>query len=67
MFATYVDHVEDTRNISGVSRFLSGGMGGITSQLCSLSLCIVPLHRLLISNSDISHRNFEGEHENVEC
>jgi hypothetical protein len=28
--------------------------------------CIVPLHRLLISNSDISHRNFEGEHGNVE-
>ena len=33
MFAKYVDHVEDPRDISGVSRFLSGGMGGITSQL----------------------------------
>ncbi|RPD67207.1 mitochondrial carrier [Lentinus tigrinus ALCF2SS1-7] len=33
MFAQYVDKVDDPRDISGVSRFLSGGMGGITSQL----------------------------------
>ncbi|KDQ64584.1 hypothetical protein JAAARDRAFT_187904 [Jaapia argillacea MUCL 33604] len=33
MFATYVDHVEDPREISGTSRFLSGGLGGISSQL----------------------------------
>ncbi|KAL4241926.1 mitochondrial carrier family protein [Abortiporus biennis] len=33
MFAKYVDKVEDIREINGVSRFLSGGMGGITSQL----------------------------------
>ncbi|TFK91496.1 mitochondrial carrier [Polyporus arcularius HHB13444] len=33
MFAKYVDNVEDPREISGVSRFLSGGIGGITSQL----------------------------------
>ncbi|KAF7977433.1 hypothetical protein HWV62_3588 [Athelia sp. TMB] len=32
-FAKYVDHVEDSRDISGTSRFLSGGMGGIVSQL----------------------------------
>jgi len=32
-FAHYVDNVEDVRDISGTSRFLSGGMGGITSQL----------------------------------
>ncbi|KAH8113244.1 mitochondrial carrier [Phellopilus nigrolimitatus] len=32
-FAQYVDRVEDSRDISGTSRFLSGGMGGITSQL----------------------------------
>ncbi|EPQ59905.1 hypothetical protein GLOTRDRAFT_34751 [Gloeophyllum trabeum ATCC 11539] len=32
-FAEYVDHVEDSREITGVSRFLSGGIGGITSQL----------------------------------
>ncbi|KZT20402.1 mitochondrial carrier [Neolentinus lepideus HHB14362 ss-1] len=32
-FAEYVDHVNDSRDISGVSRFLSGGMGGISSQL----------------------------------
>lgn len=33
MFAKYVDGVEDSRDISGVSRFISGGIGGITSQL----------------------------------
>ncbi|KZV76065.1 mitochondrial carrier [Peniophora sp. CONT] len=32
-FAKYVDHVEDSRDISGSSRFISGGIGGITSQL----------------------------------
>ena len=33
MFATYWDHVEDIREISWFSRFMSGGIGGITSQL----------------------------------
>ncbi|GJE84214.1 mitochondrial carrier [Phanerochaete sordida] len=33
LFAKYVDNVEDPRDISGVSRFMSGGIGGITSQL----------------------------------
>ncbi|KAI0353621.1 mitochondrial carrier [Trametes cingulata] len=33
MFAKYWDKVDDPRDISGVSRFLSGGIGGITSQL----------------------------------
>ncbi|KAF4575014.1 hypothetical protein EYR36_006369 [Pleurotus pulmonarius] len=32
-FAKYWDHVDDPREISGVSRFMSGGIGGITSQL----------------------------------
>uniref|UniRef100_A0A8H8CJZ1 EF-hand domain-containing protein n=1 Tax=Psilocybe cubensis TaxID=181762 RepID=A0A8H8CJZ1_PSICU len=32
-FAKYYDKVEDSRNISGFSRFLSGGIGGISSQL----------------------------------
>lgn len=32
-FAKYVDHVQDSRDISGTSRFISGGIGGITSQL----------------------------------
>lgn len=32
-FAKYVDNVSDSRDISGTSRFLSGGIGGITSQL----------------------------------
>lgn len=31
-FAKYVDGVQDSRDISGTSRFLSGGFGGITSQ-----------------------------------
>ncbi|QRV87496.1 mitochondrial carrier protein [Ceratobasidium sp. AG-Ba] len=35
-FARYVDEVEDPRNISGTSRFISGGIGGITSQLETL-------------------------------
>jgi hypothetical protein len=37
-FAQYVDNVEDIREISGTSRFLSGGMGGITSQLSECPL-----------------------------
>jgi solute carrier family 25 (mitochondrial phosphate transporter), member 23/24/25/41 len=32
-FAKYVDGVSDSRDISGGSRFMSGGIGGITSQL----------------------------------
>ncbi|KDR83676.1 hypothetical protein GALMADRAFT_110441 [Galerina marginata CBS 339.88] len=32
-FAKYFDKVEDSRDISGFSRFLSGGIGGISSQL----------------------------------
>ncbi|KZO93762.1 mitochondrial carrier [Calocera viscosa TUFC12733] len=32
-FARYWDHVEDSRDISGTSRFMAGGIGGITSQL----------------------------------
>ncbi|PWN38867.1 mitochondrial carrier [Ceraceosorus guamensis] len=32
-FAKYVDEVADSRDISGSSRFISGGIGGITSQL----------------------------------
>jgi solute carrier family 25 phosphate transporter 23/24/25/41 len=32
-FAKHLDKVEDSKDISGTSRFLSGGIGGITSQL----------------------------------
>jgi len=32
-FAKHWDHVEDSRDISASSRFLSGGIGGISSQL----------------------------------
>ncbi|TFY56358.1 hypothetical protein EVJ58_g7695 [Rhodofomes roseus] len=35
MFAKHWDHVDDPRDISGVSRFMSGGLGGISSQLCA--------------------------------
>jgi hypothetical protein len=37
-FAQYVDNVEDIREISGTSRFMSGGLGGITSQLSECPL-----------------------------
>jgi hypothetical protein len=37
-FAQYVDDVEDIRDISGTSRFMSGGIGGITSQLSECPL-----------------------------
>lgn len=33
VFAEYWDRVEDPRDISGTSRFVAGGIGGITSQL----------------------------------
>ncbi|KAH8830503.1 mitochondrial carrier [Flagelloscypha sp. PMI_526] len=33
MFAKYWDKVDDPRDISGTSRFISGGLGGISSQL----------------------------------
>lgn len=33
MFAKYWHHVDDPRDISSTSRFLAGGIGGITSQL----------------------------------
>ncbi|KAG8777629.1 hypothetical protein FRC16_004087 [Serendipita sp. 398] len=53
MFAKYYDHVEDSREISGVSRFLSGGIGGLTSQLS-----IYPVETLktrLMSETTKSH------------
>ena len=43
----YWDHVEDTREISGFSRFMSGGIGGITSQLSTQ-----PVDRLLVCDTD---------------
>ena len=46
MFAKYWDKVEDPRDISGVSRFLSGGIGGITSQLCGWHYCLCLLTRV---------------------
>ncbi|KAJ7228593.1 mitochondrial carrier [Mycena pura] len=44
-FAKYWDNVEDSRDISGVSRFMSGGIGGITSQLS-----IYPIETLKVSS-----------------
>jgi len=47
-FAKYYDNVEDSRDISGFSRFLSGGIGGISSQLSTSLLYIFPQVRGLI-------------------
>ncbi|KAI0284382.1 mitochondrial carrier [Russula aff. rugulosa BPL654] len=54
-FAQYVDNVEDVREISGTSRFLSGGLGGITSQLS-----IYPVETLktqMMSSTETSKRS----------
>jgi hypothetical protein len=61
-FAKYVDHVDDSRNISGTSRFLSGGIGGLTSQLCEyLALCHEGNVSLKVAvPSDIPGRNCQG-------
>jgi solute carrier family 25 (mitochondrial phosphate transporter), member 23/24/25/41 len=48
-FARYIDHVEDTREISGTSRFISGGMGGISSQLSAFVLCMHVIVRVFES------------------
>ena len=40
MFAKYYDHVDNPKDISGVSRFLSGGFGGISSQLSAFAALI---------------------------
>ncbi|TRM67766.1 mitochondrial carrier domain-containing protein [Schizophyllum amplum] len=56
-FATYVDHVDDSRNISGTSRFLSGGLGGISAQLS-----IYPIETLktqMMSNTGDSRRTLK--------
>lgn len=57
MFAKYVDHVSDSRDISGLSRFLSGGIGGITSQLA-----IYPVETLKtrLMSSETSRQNTRG-------
>lgn len=53
-FAKYVDGVQDSRDISGSSRFMSGGIGGITSQFA-----IYPVEtlktRLMASQNSTSH------------
>lgn len=54
LFAKYVDGVTDSRDVSGMSRFISGGIGGITSQLS-----IYPIEtlktRLMSSMSNPGH------------
>jgi solute carrier family 25 phosphate transporter 23/24/25/41 len=55
-FAKYYDKVEDSRDISGFSRFLSGGIGGISSQLS-----IYPIETLktqMMSNTGANKRTF---------
>ncbi len=51
MFAKYWDKVDDPRDISGVSRFLSGGLGGISSQLCewNMRLCLLTCINLAVA------------------
>lgn len=44
-----MDKVEDSRDISGTSRFLSGGVGGITSQLSKFSFLLLSLAISLIN------------------
>ncbi|KAH9951624.1 mitochondrial carrier [Amylocystis lapponica] len=46
MFAQYYDKVDDPRDISGISRFLSGGMGGISSQLTIYPLETLKTHMM---------------------
>ncbi|WFD45275.1 hypothetical protein MPSI1_003957 [Malassezia psittaci] len=65
MFAKYVDNVSDSRDITGFSRFMSGGIGGITSQLGtwhnSLTLAIYPIEtlktRLMSSQTNTNTNN----------
>ncbi|KXN89640.1 Calcium-binding mitochondrial carrier SAL1 [Leucoagaricus sp. SymC.cos] len=57
-FAKYWDHVDDPREISSVSRFLSGGIGGISSQLS-----IYPLETLktqMMSNAGTKRTFFRA-------
>lgn len=62
-FARYVDNVEDVREISGTSRFLSGGLGGITSQLS-----IYPVETLktqMMSSTEIPKRSLASAAKQV--
>ncbi|KAG9317394.1 mitochondrial carrier [Chiua virens] len=58
-FAKYWDHVEDSREISGTSRFLSGGIGGISSQL-SLGF-ISPQYLLLLTSWKTQMMSITGQ------
>lgn len=49
-FAKYWDKVDDPRDISGVSRFLSGGIGGLSSQLS------MEVHLFLLRRNDVFFR-----------
>ncbi|KAF9226538.1 mitochondrial carrier [Gyrodon lividus] len=62
-FAKHWDHVEDPRDISGTSRFLSGGMGGISSQLS-----IYPIETLktqMMSTTGGQKRSFAAAAQHV--
>ncbi|EPT03749.1 hypothetical protein FOMPIDRAFT_149969 [Fomitopsis schrenkii] len=63
MFAQHWDHVDDPRDISGVSRFLSGGIGGISSQLT-----IYPIETLktqMMSSTGQTKRTLAGAAKKV--
>ncbi|KAI0092006.1 mitochondrial carrier [Irpex rosettiformis] len=66
IFAKYYDHVDNPRDISGVSRFLSGGMGGISSQLSTSTLCptLFVYSYLSYCARYIPDRNYESEQQN---
>jgi hypothetical protein len=55
-----VDSVDDVREISGTSRFLSGGIGGITSQLSESLIAMRGIFVDLSGSRHIPNRNVEN-------
>lgn len=65
--AKYVDKVDDPSKISGVSRFVSGGMGGIISQFCEREVLVITLVLIrIIGSSDIPPGDSQGEIRGLE-
>lgn len=57
-----MDKVEDPRDISGISRFLSGGIGGISSQLSTSLFLAISFSHSFLMNFDryLSGRDTQG-------
>ena len=67
MFAKYYDHVDNSRDISGISRFLSGGIGGISSQLSTFLPSLRSKTGFLYKYVRyISNRNHESERQMID-